>query len=123
MSDKRRFTRIDHDAQADIIMNRHSYSGHLLDISLKGVLLNCDHKLEGLVGQELEVVVQFGSLDHGLVAQAKCVHQEDHHIGLEFTSLDLDSASQLRRVIEMNLGSAELMDREVHALVNAHLEE
>ena len=122
MSDKRRFTRISHDAQADIIMNRHAYSGHLLDISLKGVLLNCDHKLEGLVGQELEVIVQFGALDHGLVAKAKCVHQEGHHIGLEFTSLDLDSASQLRRLIEMNLGSSELMDREVDALVRAHME-
>ena len=41
---------------------------------------------------------------------------EPHQGSLEFSSVDLDSFSQLKRLIELNLGDPALLNRELSAL-------
>jgi len=44
-------------------------------------------------------------------------HIEGDHIGLLCRSIDLDSITHLRHLIELNLGDAALLEREFKALV------
>lgn len=44
-------------------------------------------------------------------------HQKDGLLGLQCREIDLDSITHLRRLIELNLGSSELLERELGALV------
>jgi hypothetical protein len=44
-------------------------------------------------------------------------HIEDNHIGIQCHQLDLDSATLLRRVVELNLADSDLLERELHAML------
>jgi len=37
--------------------------------------------------------------------------------------IDVDSASHLRRLLELNLGDSQLLEREYHELISPHLAE
>jgi hypothetical protein len=46
-------------------------------------------------------------------------HIEGPHIGIVCHQLDLDSATLLRRIVELNLADPDLLERELHAMVDA----
>jgi hypothetical protein len=43
-------------------------------------------------------------------------HLEGQHIGIECQDIDLASLTHLRRLVELNTGDSELMDRELSHL-------
>jgi hypothetical protein len=43
-------------------------------------------------------------------------HIEGTRVGLRCLHIDLDSITELRRLVELNLGDAAQLDRELHAL-------
>ena len=45
------------------------------------------------------------------------VHKTSHHLGLRSLHIDVESISHLRRIIELNLGDAELLNRELEMLI------
>jgi hypothetical protein len=45
------------------------------------------------------------------------VHREWTLVGVRCVEIDLESISHLRRLVELNLGDAELLHRELSALV------
>ena len=45
------------------------------------------------------------------------MHVEGHHVGLRCESIDLDSITHLRRLVEMNSGDSTILDREFASLV------
>jgi 7-cyano-7-deazaguanine synthase len=49
--------------------------------------------------------------------EARIVHVEGRHVGLLCLSMDLASATHLHRLVELNLGAPELLDRELSALI------
>lgn len=44
-------------------------------------------------------------------------HEKGRQLGFYCEEIDLDSITHLRRLIELNLGSSELLERELSALV------
>jgi len=48
---------------------------------------------------------------------AKVVHIDNNHLGFECENLDIDSSTHLRRLIELNLGDPELLNRELSELI------
>ena len=46
------------------------------------------------------------------------VHIDSQHIGLRCDSIDLDSITHLRRLVELNSGDPSMLEREISALVN-----
>ncbi|VAX04921.1 hypothetical protein MNBD_GAMMA20-584, partial [hydrothermal vent metagenome] len=49
-------------------------------------------------------------------------HSENDHIGFRCEHIDLESISHLRRLVELNLGDAKLLDRELSALTRGSVE-
>jgi hypothetical protein len=50
----------------------------------------------------------------------RIVHLKGTLIGIECASIDLTSMTRLRRLIELNSGDPELMNREIRQLVADH---
>ena len=48
--------------------------------------------------------------------EANLVHVQDEHIGFQYQNMDLDTATHLHRLIELNLGDEKLMERELAEL-------
>ena len=114
--EQRRFRRISFEAQAFISHGKDRWETQLLDISLKGALLALPSGWKGVVDQrlDLELVIEDGALIMRM--QTKVVHIEQDHLGLCCLHIDLDSMAHLRRLVELNLGDADLLNRELHSL-------
>lgn len=121
MTNQRRFSRIQFDSPATFKLSDQSYSGQVLDISLKGVMIdlpeNAPAELLGKKGQ-LDIGSDEGNMH--IKMSVHCIHVEGKSIGLESISIDIDSAGHLRRLVEVNLGSDALLNREMAALVEAY---
>jgi len=117
--EKRRFTRIPFDANVLLSQdgkNSKEWRSRLLDISLKGILIETPKNWDGVVGEHFRLEIIFadsGSLISGNVIVA---HSEDTHVGFEMMQIDAESVGHLRRLVELNLGNPELLDRELAAL-------
>ncbi|MBQ0719097.1 MAG: PilZ domain-containing protein [Gammaproteobacteria bacterium] len=119
MSEQRKFTRIKFDASSSLSSAQERWEVELLDISLRGALLQSAYR-EGLsIGCDVSVLIDLTNEAGGIELHGKVVHIEADHIGVSSTHMDIDSISQLRRIVELNLGDSELLQREIAALVES----
>ena len=114
--EQRRFRRIPFKAQAFISHGKDRWETQLLDISLKGALLTLPSAWKGAVGHrlDLELIIEDGALIMHM--ETEVAHIEQDHLGLRCLYIGLDSMAHLRRLVELNLGDADQLNREFHAL-------
>jgi len=115
MSDKRVFQRVLFSHDAKLIHKNIKHTTQVLDLSLHGFLctlpsaanikLNDDITLELTLDQERKITMQ-----------ATVVHIEDSHLGMDCHHIDIDSISELKRLIQLNLADDELLNRDVSVL-------
>jgi|SRR5690554_2293168 len=111
---RRQFQRIPFRAEVTLTQAEAHWHGRLLDISLKGLLLQ--GPLPAEVDRAAPVDVQIAlSEQQSINMQTQVVHSEAQHTGLKCTSIDMASIAHLRRLIELNIG-AEAAERELHEL-------
>lgn len=116
--DRRRFSRIPFDAPVSLHQDHWQTQAQLLDISLRGLLIEQPQNWsEADSNQPLQVVVNLSNLEQ-IHMDARAVFAREGLIGLECQHIDLDSISHLKRLIMLNLGNAELAERELTALVH-----
>jgi hypothetical protein len=112
----RRFTRVPFPAMVILRTDDCQWECTVIDISLKGALLNRPGAWSAKPGQgvDLDVLVAEGVHIHmkGVVA-----HIEADHVGVTCQHIDLDSAAHLRRLVELNLGDEAQLHRELQALI------
>jgi hypothetical protein len=117
--DRRRFHRIAFPAPARLCGPGGSWVTRVLDVSLKGILLERPPGWSGQEGEAFEVVFDLGQGGAQVRMEAETAHTQDHRLGLRCRQIDLDSITHLRRLVELNLGAAELLQREVQALMDS----
>ncbi len=88
----------------------------LLDISLKGALLETADVWHGKTGDECRLSLELAP-NAIITMWTKVTHVEGSHIGLRCESIDLDSITHLRRLVELNSGDPAILDRELSGLV------
>ena len=84
-----------------------------MDLSIKGALVESPSDASFKIGQQLQLEV---NLDHTgiMISMSMSVaHITDDHIGMKCEKIDAESISHLRRLVELNLGDAELVNREL----------
>lgn len=54
--------------------------------------------------------------DDSIVMEGVVVHLEGQHVGIECQHIDIGSLTQLRRLVELNTGDGDLMNRELSNL-------
>ena len=117
MSEQRRFTRVVFDAQCTISAAGAAREARLVDISMKGVLLELPREWHPSPDTKVQVVVKLGAGDALIRMETLVSHDEGDALGLRCVSIDLDSIAHLRRLIELNTGDAELIHRELSQLM------
>ena len=115
--ERRHFTRIAFDAQTRISQGPLHWSVKLLDVSLKGLLI--EKPLDWHPGPDsvFSADIHLNDETH-IIMDVRLAHAEAHKLGFECTHIDQQSISHLRRVVELNLGDEALLQRELKALIS-----
>jgi len=118
VNERRRFSRILIDVTVEFEHDDQKWKSELIDISLKGMLIEKPEKWQGAVGDKYVIDVQLDP-DTSIGMYAQVSHIDEHAIGYECTVIDITSIAHLRRIVELNLGDTNLLERELHALGNS----
>jgi pSer/pThr/pTyr-binding forkhead associated (FHA) protein len=114
-NEQRRFSRIPLDVKVTLKDAAHTWETDLLDISLHGALVKVPETFEANAEQRYQLAVHLeGGPD--ICMDVEIAHQEAHELGLNCHDIDVDSITHLRRLVELNLGDPELLERELSAL-------
>ncbi|WP_394230443.1 PilZ domain-containing protein [Shewanella colwelliana] len=119
MDERRQFSRILFDANATLTQQGNVCPTIIHDLSLNGVLLE---QPQGFSVTDDPIALSFTLGDSEIVVsmETKLVYQKEGQLGLECLHIDVDSISHLRRMLELNLGDASLLDRELRLFVEVH---
>lgn len=120
--EQRRFQRIAFDARVTLDFGDAQYAGVLRDISLKGALIVLNEGAGPIeTGQtgELKVRLDQGDVEMQMEISVAYVHPQRQACGVSILSMDVDTASHLRRLVEVNLGDAGALQRELSKLIEA----
>ncbi len=121
--EQRHFTRIPFDARIRIIQpeGRQRWDSTLLDISLNGALVVRPDNWAVKIGEPVQLELQLGeNMQIHLHMDTTVAHIEDSLVGLHCRQMDLDTATHLHRLLELNLGNPELLKRELSELIRHH---
>ncbi|WP_166259021.1 PilZ domain-containing protein [Marinobacter salicampi] len=112
-SEKRRFHRVLFDAPCDIHCQDEVWQSEVLDISLKGVLVRRPAQWTAPLKQPFEITIHLDGAATGIVMAVELRHIEDGRLGFKCQYIDLESASHLKRLVELNLGDQAVLEREL----------
>ncbi|MFY0639993.1 MAG: PilZ domain-containing protein [Bermanella sp.] len=121
MSEHRHFTRIPFDAQTTVSQGNHSWPVDLIDLSLNGVLFKQPDVWNIHPGNPLMIDIRLADHTH-IKMECHLVHITPVYVGCQCSHIDLDSITLLKRLIELNVGSDEYVERELAALIKEHSE-
>lgn len=116
--ERRRFERIRFEGEVRLEVGPEEHACRLLDISLRGMLLEDCGGWQAAPGTS---VVAALALDEQGTCQIRIRGQVAHCrgrvIGIHFRDMDIDSGTNLRRLVEMNLADPRQLDRELRAMI------
>jgi hypothetical protein len=115
--ERRRFSRIAFHRPAELDVRIASATCEVLDLSLRGALVEAPVAFPAQVGQRCTLAVRLDAGVAEIRMEGEIVHCEGTQVGLRCVEIDLDSIMHLRRLVELNLGDEEALHRELSALV------
>lgn len=113
--DRRRFHRILFDADAAVTCDDQRFDCKIIDLSLKGAHIQLSDPRQISLGSTCELTINL-SEQTNIGMQATISHINGEKLGLQCRNIDIDSISNLRRLMELNLGNSDLLEREFAAL-------
>ena len=114
--DRRQFRRFWFDAPVTIEGSDSSLTTTLVDISLKGVLLVRPDDWAGRTGDSVRLNIRLGNDHINIRMKVQITHQGPETIGMQCEEIDLESVSHLKRLVALNMGDQDLLERELAAL-------
>jgi hypothetical protein len=116
--ERRHYSRIAFASPAQLVLGTQALAVQVLDLSLKGALLRLPDDTELPPGAAAVLCVPLDESANQIRMETTVAHVEGVRAGLLCHSIDIDSVTHLRRLVELNLGSAELLQRELSALLS-----
>jgi hypothetical protein len=113
--ERRRFQRIQFDADSRLRQGDRSWEVELCDVSLRGLLVERPPGWDANPGQPFIAEIDLSEVLQ-IRMEVTLARTEDGLLGFDCRHIDLDSISHLRRLIELNLGDEQLMERELTML-------
>ena len=125
MSERRKFSRINFQGLCSLIFDKasehHDFEATLIDISLNGALVSITPLVVDLEEELVQLHLTLEGSDIELLLNGFVCHQQDKLLGIQYTKLDIDTVTHLKRLIELNLGDQESMNREFSVLIELHI--
>lgn len=116
MSERRRFQRIPFVTEAELHQGQRWWPVQLHDLSLRGVLVSRPADWSATPAAKARIRIPLG-VDVEVLMTVSLAHQEADWLGFHCDEIDLDSITHLRRLLELNLGSSQLLERDLAALL------
>ena len=117
-TERRRFTRVPFDASVSISNTSGKWTGKLLDISLNGVLVSQPQNWINSENNHYLIEINAAENVFEIRMEVTVTHKDDQTIGFQCNHIDIDSVSHLRRLVELNVGDEEILNRELSALIS-----
>ncbi|MCV9918856.1 MULTISPECIES: PilZ domain-containing protein [Pseudomonas] len=115
--ERRRFQRIAFDAPTELRQGDRRWPVKLLDLSLKGLLIQRPEPWDADATQDFDAVIHLSDQQTQLRMQVELRHEEPDRLGFVCLHIDLDSMSHLHRLVELNLADSTEMMRELRELI------
>jgi len=117
-NERRKFTRIPFEASVTLSNQEGSWTAKLLDISLNGALISQPHNWKP--GTSATFLLDINAPDDvfDIRMETTITHTGESNIGLQCDHIDIDSVSHLRRLVELNVGNEDILNRELSTLIN-----
>lgn len=116
VNDKRRFHRIFYHALATVTTDTTVYPCEIMDLSLKGCLVRFDQPWTPDPDKTCILRLQLSD-EVCIVMEILLTHNKGNESGFQCKHIDINSISELKRLVELNLGNSELLERDMQALV------
>lgn len=114
--ERRRFKRIAFDAPTELVQGERRWPVTLLDLSLKGLLIERPPAWEFDYTQDFEAILHLDAQTR-VWMQVELRHEEPETLGFACLHIDLVSISHLHRLVELNLADSTEMMRELRQLI------
>ncbi|EGW20519.1 PilZ domain-containing protein [Methylobacter tundripaludum] len=115
-NDNRHFHRILYTAEAILSCEEKTWHCEIVDLSLKGCLLRFELPWEE-DPEKLYTLALRLSEQVQIKMELTATHVVGNKVGFKCEHIDIDSISELRRLVELNLGSSALLERDLLALI------
>ena len=93
------------------------FSAQVLDISLRGALLETPSPWLGQRGTKCQLFLSLAA-DAEIAMWCTVMHIDGSKVGLRCDNIDLDSITHLRRLVELNVGDHNILERDLASLIN-----
>lgn len=117
--ERRRYTRVHFECDAAITQGDARYEVHIVDISLNGVLIETPPDYQLKADQPINVEIQLSG-DITITMCTHMAHSGDQVLGFRCDTIDMDSMTHLRRLIEFNMEDPEACERVLDELIISH---
>jgi hypothetical protein len=114
--DRRQFWRAHFRSPIQLVLHGLVTEADLQDISLKGALVEVPEGWAGKLGDHCQLRLCLAA-DATINMSTTITHIDGRRVGFRCDTIDVDSVSHLRRLVELNAGDATLLDRELAALL------
>ncbi|VVN89390.1 PilZ domain-containing protein [Pseudomonas fluorescens] len=115
-ADRRRFKRFAFDARTELSQGEHRWPVQLIDLSLKGLLVKRPDPWTGDETQPFAADIHLSD-DVEVRMDVQLTHDDHGQLGFVCLHINLESIEHLRRLIELNLGDVDELERELGALI------
>lgn len=112
MTEMRNYRRIPFHTTATILHNEGHSNCVLVEIALRGALLEAKEDIPLLIGDRAQVQIDLPDAELNLTFGVELIHRREHQCGFIFVGADDGSLAHLRRLLELNFGDAELAEKE-----------
>jgi hypothetical protein len=116
MENRRQFTRILFSIKAEIEIEKNIYHVSIHDISLNGALITVIESQQSLKGKQGTLHFLLSDDESEVNMNITVVHEKANETGLQCNAIDIDSVTHLRRLVELNLGNNEQLNKELSQL-------
>ena len=118
-AERRVFSRIPFSGKVTVVRDQAQWVTDLMDISMKGVLVSRPDDWPAETGGEFHLMLSLDDRNRFTIAMdASLVHASEDSLGFCCDHIDLESMTHLRRLLELNLGDEERINRELSALIH-----
>lgn len=119
MTERRKFSRILYRAPALVKQQENAWPSRVLDLSLKGALLSRPEEWEhNSANKQYEISFLLHESDIEIKMDCHLVMHCANYLRLYIDHVDIDSASHLKRLVELNVGNDDLLHRELAQLAD-----
>jgi hypothetical protein len=122
MIERRRFFRVIFSTPAQLCQGERCWDVKLLDLSLQGALVEQPEAWPDSVSGRFELSFTLTGSDIKIRMEVEPSHVGRDRLGLYCHHIDIDSVSHLKRLIELNVGNADMLQRELAHLLEEHVE-